>query len=251
MLTAARGFSEKRFSVIPLRPGDKRPRLPWAEYQGRRPTAQEIEAWWREEPTSGVAIVCGRVSGLIVLDIDPRNGGADSLGGRYLPRGPVVLTGGGGRHFYYAHPGGTVPKIPHALPGVDVQAEASYVVAPPSKHPSGGAYRWEPGRTLQDAPLPSMPAWLRQIVREHARTRGTGRDHAREAAPSFAVDWVLARLHGVRRERKGWVGCCPAHEDRKPSLSIGVKANGDALLNCFAGCRYVEIRAALELVVAP
>jgi hypothetical protein len=125
------------------------------------------------------------------------------------------------------------------------------VVAPPSKHPSGGAYSWEPGCTLQDVPLPSLPAWLRQIVRAHERARGNGRGGTREAHSSFAVDWVLARLHGVRHVHGGWLGCCPAHDDRKPSLSIGMKANGDALLNCFAGCSYAEIRAALELVPTP
>ena len=108
MLTAARGLSEKGFSVIPLRPRDKRPLIAWAEYQGRRPRIQEIEAWWRDEPALGVAVVCGRVSGLIVLDIDPRNGGDESLGGRHLPRGPVVLTGGGGRHFYMP-----IPEAPY------------------------------------------------------------------------------------------------------------------------------------------
>jgi putative DNA primase/helicase len=39
----------------------------------------------------------------------------------------------------------------------------------------------------------------------------------------------------------GWVACCPAHEDRHPSLSIRAGDNGHARLKCFAGCEYPNI----------
>ena len=41
--------------------------------------------------------------------------------------------------------------------------------------------------------------------------------------------------------------CCPAHEDSRHSLSIGRKANGDLLFNCFAGCSFGEVLFALGI----
>src|SRR5881296_1678422 len=53
--------------------GTKRPLFPWIEFQSRRPTAAEMSAWYRRDPRAGVAIVCDAVSGLAVVDFDPRN----------------------------------------------------------------------------------------------------------------------------------------------------------------------------------
>lgn len=46
---------------------------------------------------------------------------------------------------------------------------------------------------------------------------------------------LLESLKKVRRSGPGWVACCPAHEDRNPSLSIREK-NARILVYCFAGC---------------
>lgn len=64
------------------------------------------------------------------------------------------------------------------------------------------------------------------------------------------LDTVLARLGGVRRSQRGWVARCPAHFDREPSLSIGIGAKGQVLLNCFAGCSFERIVEALDLSAA-
>src|SRR6478672_3951784 len=43
---------------------------------------------------------------------------------------------------------------------------------------------------------------------------------------------------------------CPAHEDRSPSLAVGVGADGRALLWCGRGCDVKEIVRALGLRMA-
>lgn len=45
----------------------------------------------------------------------------------------------------------------------------------------------------------------------------------------------------------GWKFCCPAHEDRNPSLSVSEGKDGRVLLKCFAGCSTVSVLAALGL----
>ncbi|MGB5159992.1 MAG: DNA primase [Thermoanaerobaculia bacterium] len=59
---------------------------------------------------------------------------------------------------------------------------------------------------------------------------------------------VLDSLAGVRRTGPGrWLALCPAHEDRRPSLSVREGDDGRALLYCFAGCGAVEVLDSLGL----
>ncbi|MDB4633115.1 CHC2 zinc finger domain-containing protein [bacterium] len=62
------------------------------------------------------------------------------------------------------------------------------------------------------------------------------------------IDAVLARLKKLkRRSENSWTACCPAHDDRNPSLSVSVGDDGRVLLNCFSGCSSDAVRAALGL----
>lgn len=56
---------------------------------------------------------------------------------------------------------------------------------------------------------------------------------------------ILSKLQKVRKTSKGWIACCPAHNDRSPSLSISVGTGGRILFHCFAGCSYQDIVHAL------
>jgi len=60
------------------------------------------------------------------------------------------------------------------------------------------------------------------------------------------LEAVLAGLQGVRRNGNGWQARCPAHEDKKPSLSV-CERNGNILLKCFAGCSFEAVCAALGI----
>lgn len=59
---------------------------------------------------------------------------------------------------------------------------------------------------------------------------------------------ILERLHGVKQTAPDrWIACCPAHEDRSPSLSIRETDDGRVLLYCFGGCETVDVLTALGL----
>jgi hypothetical protein len=65
------------------------------------------------------------------------------------------------------------------------------------------------------------------------------------AAP---IDRILAQLHKVRqRQPHQWSACCPAHDDKGPSLSLRETPEGSVLLHCFAGCAVSEVVAALGM----
>src|SRR6266496_3249531 len=60
---------------------------------------------------------------------------------------------------------------------------------------------------------------------------------------------LLRRLESVRRAPSGWLARCPAHQDRRPSLSVRQADGGRLLVHCFAGCAVADIVAALGLAV--
>ncbi len=62
------------------------------------------------------------------------------------------------------------------------------------------------------------------------------------------VERILSSLDKVRkRGPDSWMACCPAHEDKNPSLSIKETKDGDVLLHCFAGCGVDDVLAAIGL----
>ena len=140
-----------------------------------------VRRWWQLWPEANVGIVTGGVSGIVVLDIDPRNGGTENLAkleaehGR-LPRTVQVTTGGDGKHFFFKHPGFRVKcrsGDSALLPGVELKGDGGYVVAPPSVHASGKVYAFDKVLRPDRVGLASPPKWLRAMLSlEHAERGG-------------------------------------------------------------------------------
>lgn len=182
---AALDYLARGWSAIPMEPRGKRPLVTWLEFQDRHATPAEVEDWFRDRPGANVGIVTGAVSGLVVLDVDERHGGEESLSGLershgLLPATVEAITGGGGRHLYFAHPAGVVHNRVALVPGVDLRGDGGCVVAPPSLHPSGRRYAWAPGRAPEAVPLAPPPHWLLQLARPEGRRAGHPLAHWRE-----------------------------------------------------------------------
>ena len=64
------------------------------------------------------------------------------------------------------------------------------------------------------------------------------------------IELVLSKLPQAKRRGKGWMARCPAHDDRRASLSVGAGDDGRALVHCHAGCTPEAIASALGLVLA-
>jgi len=64
----------------------------------------------------------------------------------------------------------------------------------------------------------------------------------------MSIDNVLTRLEKVKQTTKdSYVACCPAHEDKTPSLSIKELLDGRVLIHCFAGCDTHSVLGAIGL----
>jgi Bifunctional DNA primase/polymerase, N-terminal len=134
-----------------------------------------ILAWWARAPLANIGLACGHA--FDVLDLDGPQGVAALRAfarqhGVELPAGgPVVRSGRAetGWHYYLAASG--LGRRGGVLEHIDYQGRGAYVVAPPSRHPSGLAYRWV--RDL-DAPLPALPGPLRAELTRHQVERPAG-----------------------------------------------------------------------------
>jgi putative DNA primase/helicase len=148
----------------------------------------QIKSWWAASPTANIGFATGSESGILVLDIDPRNGGAKTLKRLQKELGPLpdtvtALTGGGGEHLIFKHPSFSVRKDTSGKvfgPGIDILSDGCIMIAPPSVHASGNRYRWLKGksyRSLYPAVLPE--AWLDRL-----RGQASGQGKADSAAPT-------------------------------------------------------------------
>jgi hypothetical protein len=130
---------------------------------------ETVRRWWTQRPDANVGIATGVVSGIVVLDVDPRHGGDRSLAGfecqhGLLPKTVVAITGGGGRHLFFAYPCVVVRNAIGLAPGLDVRGDGGYVIAPPSRHETGQLYRWVPGQSPSDVVPAECPQWLRALT---------------------------------------------------------------------------------------
>lgn len=141
MLEEVRKLYARGFSLLPL-VGKRAALLEWESLQKNRASLETVESWFKNGDRN-VAIVTGKISGIVCLDIDPKHGGNVA---KYLDRFPTdcyVLTGGGGAHLYYRYPNHEVHNIQVEGKAVQWKGDGGYVVAPPSIHPdTKKVYRW-------------------------------------------------------------------------------------------------------------
>jgi hypothetical protein len=180
-MKAALDYGRLGWSVIPIAHRGKQPLIRWQVFQHRRPDPTEIAEWFTHWPDANLAVVTGVVSGLVVLDLDPQHGGEASIAQLERTKGPLAetveaRTGGGGRHFYFAHSGEILRNRVGIAPGLDLRGDGGYVVAPPSIHASGEPYRWE--RSPDVCRLAALPDWLSGTPAAHGR-RGHPLSHWR------------------------------------------------------------------------
>ena len=165
MHRAALAYAARGWSVLPMQPRAKRPLVAWTVHQHRAATREQIDRWWRRWPDANVGLVTGSVSGLVVVDVDAGHGGLNSLQALQQRHGTLpptieAVTGGGGRHLYFRHPGRALHNRVGMHPGIDLRADGGCVVAPPSVHPNGRRYAWLPGHGPGEVEPAELPAWL-------------------------------------------------------------------------------------------
>lgn len=221
LLAAALEMAALGWAVVPGRPAEKRPYTAGDGWSASS-DPEVIRAWWQTWPDALVGINVGR-SGMLVVDIDIHDvdaNGFESIGrlceglghqAEWLDTVSLVSrSGSGGRHHLFRAPDGVEfqkRKIGW-LPGVDVLSGDSFLILPPSPHPSGGLYQWIRGpREGQVDQLP--PELLSHLLRAFSRDTAIGLtglelasvlDHG---SPSGRRNQDLIRLIGWMRRTIG------------------------------------------------
>ena len=136
---AAATYVSLGYKIFPLAEGSKLPAIKGGHgFKDASDDSDQIDLWAKQFPKANIAIATGPPSGIVVVDVDPRNGGKDSLAklagsGFILPVCPQARTGNGGWHFYYILPEGLKASKDKLGRGIDIKAAGGYVVAPPSR----------------------------------------------------------------------------------------------------------------------
>lgn len=161
LMSHALAYARAGLDELPLTPGGKTPLgalVPHGK-DGASSDVEQVRDWWVQCPTANIGI--RPALGVVVLDVDPRGGGATALVELTRPHGGLTptrtaWTGGGGLHAWYRAGGPFKAKL---CAGVDLKHRTGYVVVPPSLHPSGKRYVW-----ANDLPIAEAPPWLVELM---------------------------------------------------------------------------------------
>ncbi len=145
LLDYALSYARDGLQILPLRPMSKEPGT-LRGFKAATTDLRQVQAWWDANPRYNIG--CVPPPGIIVLDVDPRNGGDTALQKLIDEHGPlpstpwVARTGSGGWHYWFRAESIEVYKT--LCPGVDLKIGATgYVVMPPSIHKTGNTYQWQ------------------------------------------------------------------------------------------------------------
>ena len=126
-----------------------------------------IRGWFARHPEANIAVYL-KPTGLCAIDIDPRNGGYDTIDNIERQHGALrsdllQYSGGGGEHRIFQAPASD--NLPGKLgPGVDVKLNG-YIVLEPSNHKSGKRYAFDAESDPLDGAVASpLPDWLRNMA---------------------------------------------------------------------------------------
>lgn len=198
-LEAAIAYASRGWRVHPIPPKMKHPAMPrWQE--NATTDEHRIRRYYGQHPTHGVCIATGAESGLFAIDIDPDDGGDDSLRALEAKYGPLPdtvmsLTGGGGTHYLLAWPtdGREIRNSASSVLGVgiDVRGTGGQIVVAPTVHPNGMPYAWEVEHDpLDGIALAVAPEWLLELLTADPRaTEPRAERRPRPLGDPLPGDW--------------------------------------------------------------
>lgn len=222
--TAAHRYARLGFKVGPL--NGKVPLTPNG-FKDFTTDLGQVLAWWSRWP--GANIGATPPKGMVVLDIDPRNGGWDTWQrlnhGHHVPDTLMMLTGSHGLHYWFT--------LPHAGAlrgtageGVDIKTHTGYLVMPPSVHPTTG---WHYLIAHWCTPV-VLPTWLRAHVYKpvpkpvQARRVGPG-----ETPGAGLVATVEQAGEGQRNNVLHWAACRALEDGLNLTAELTTAAQGIGL----------------------
>lgn len=269
LLDAALYWHKMGIATIPIKYRDKRPDgskvSKWEPYQTQLPTELELRTWFTGR-LHNLGVVVGWKN-LIVVDFDLNDGdytswrlwvARQSRYIRHLVNDTYQVMTGRGYHFYFTT---LQPETNRKLSKIDIKAQGGYVLAPPSIHPSGRAYReLTPGAVplginvlsdilpsnflVQNTPLPtdivipSRAAAPQKILSSDPwdaaqNVNQPSEDVISEIRARFRVEDFFPQAEYSSSNRRWMLARCPFHADKHPSFWLDTQRQ---ICSCHSGC---------------
>ena len=178
LIDTASEYINYGWSILPVRPEEKRPFMQnWLQYKHERVNKATAEGWFTNLSGAGIGLVTGRISNLVVLDVESFCPLSQEELLRKYPTQLVSRTGSGGYHLFFTYPPGMskVTNRVRLLPWADLRADGGFIVLPPTRHPNGNRYEWVskgvPGvfpvslLELQSQPKVQNDGWISELLR--------------------------------------------------------------------------------------
>lgn len=152
------------YSPVPIVPGTKRPALAGWQRLCRAPLAPaEIARFGRSGVAYGVGIALG-YGGLVAIDVDTDDAAVNAAVEAIAGSPMIAKRGQRGKTIFGRVINDGVIRSRHFSGLVDVLADGTQTVIPPTPHPAGPAYRWTTAATLLDTPLTALPSLGSDLV---------------------------------------------------------------------------------------
>jgi hypothetical protein len=199
-IAASLALAARGWPVFPLRDGGtpdaKKPRKGSRGYMDATTEPETIKSMFAHYPNANIGVATGEESGFFVLDVDPRNGGDESLQALEAEYGPLPHTvrqntGNGGEHIFFKCPKGITFKNQAGKlgPGLDIKTDGGYIVVEPSIHPNGRPYAFDVCHHPEEVEIAEAPQWLLNLLTQKKPKK-----------PSFVVDsYHCKRTSGLGR----------------------------------------------------
>ena len=174
-------YVDSGWSVLPVRPDEKRPFMTnWLQFTHTRADKDTVDRWFSALSGAGVGMVTGKISNVVVLDVEndcPIS--IDELLRKY-PTQMVSLTGSGGYHLFFQYPQGVgrISNRVRIFEGADLRADGGFIVLPPTLHACGKRYEW-----IKRGPMGVFPKELLDMNSRPKSQEGDG--------------WITEALRGV------------------------------------------------------
>ncbi|NIU02184.1 MAG: hypothetical protein GWN01_15170, partial [Nitrosopumilaceae archaeon] len=125
----AEWYRNQGWSIIPIETNGKKPIVNWKTYQEKPATKKLTKEWFRKSEENlgcvrpNIGVVCGKVSGITVMDIDTQEIEDDFIN-TYGDKYPIVKTGKG-YHIYFPYNGEESRRINNYI---EIKSNGCYIL---------------------------------------------------------------------------------------------------------------------------
>ena len=271
-------YNKLGFNVFPQFRPKTTPKIPWKDWQDRKQTPEDISKIIQKYNelyidgkdkyknsyvfTPNIAVITGKVSGIVVVDLDNQEA-VDFMKLQNPCPAPMVKTNRG-YHLYYKYPDArSIPSMQKLFGGdpgnpiIDICSDKHLITLPPSIHASGHEYKWVKGRSIEEISLPELPTFILEALSKkeliskmtmcHERIKSGGL--AKKIHEQVKILDVISKFYEVNDKLQM---VCPFHKDKVESLKIYPDTNSFFCFGCGCGGDIFEfVKSALNIEFYP